>query len=379
MKITIDAKEFERLVSVASQAIPSKPIRPEYECVYVEASIGDGGPVMTAMGRDAGIAIKRSTDSVEIREEGVALIPANTLGSYLKIMDGPVKMDVNESRVCTLKCGGKKASISCLDASDFNADFQRLSNWNVAAMDGKEFASAVGDVSHCINEQQDVGRIVLTGVCFAFDGSSGHCEAVGTDGLKFAMTRKKAETDDTFKALIPIGYAKLISKIVGNSEKVNFRFGNGVVIAEDGISSIEASQLSGEYIDYRRVATKDGKMQARINVEETIEALKMAQIASLESQKNLVIMNFDEEGILRISSRSDRTESATDVNCDTNGRMDGKQEIAFNAQYMLDSLRASANYSGEATLIINTPSSPMVVLPVGRDDYFQLVLPVRRL
>ena len=71
--------------------------------------------------------------------------------------------------------------------------------------------------------------------------------------------------------------------------------------------------------------------------------------------------------------------SGEDVLCETNGKMDGAHEIAFNAQYMLDALKASSAYAGETTLMLNTPNSPMVVLPVGRDDYYQLVLPVRRM
>lgn len=378
MKITIDAKEFEKLVSVAAQAISSKPMKPEYECVYVEVTSDSGSPIMTVMGKDVGIAIKRATDSIEIREDGAALIPAKTLESYLKLMDGPVKMDVNGSFLCTLKCGGKKATISCMDASDYDPSFQELPDGNLAVMDGKEFASAVGSVAHCINENE-TGRMVLTGVSFAFDGESGYCEAVGTDGLRLALARKKAETNETFKALIPVGFAKLIAKIIGNSEQVNFRFGNGVAIVEDYTTAIEASQLAGEYLDYKKLIRTNGKMQTRVNVEETTEAVKMAQIACQSSQKNLIVLNFSHEDAMRVSSRSDKSESVTDVSCEINGQMDGEQEIAFNAQYMLDALKASAAYAGEATLMFNTPNSPVVMLPIDRDDYFQLVLPVRRL
>lgn len=378
MKITIDAKEFEKLVSAAAQAISSKPMKPEYECVYVEVTSDSGSPIMTVMGKDVGIAIKRATDAIESREDGTALIPAKTLENYLKLMDGPVKMDVNANFLCTLKCGGKKATISCMDASDYNPDFQDLADGNLAVMDGKEFASAVGSVAHCVNENE-TGRMVLTGVCFAFDGASGYCEAVGTDGLRLALARKKAETNETFKALIPIGFAKLISKIIGNSEQVNFRFGNGTVIVEDYTTAIEAAQLAGEYLDYTKLLTRNGKMQGRVNAEEMADAVKMAQIACQSAQKNLIVLNFSDEGVMQVSSRSDKTESVTDVPFEFYGQMDGTQEIAFNAQYMLDALKATSAYAGEAELMMNTPNSPAVVLPVNRDDYYQLVLPVRRM
>ena len=62
------------------------------------------------------------------------------------------------------------------------------------------------------------------------------------------------------------------------------------------------------------------------------------------------------------------------------GEMDGgANEIAFNGQYLLDAIKAGKAYAEEAKLMLNTASSPMAITPMNRNDYYQLVLPVRRL
>lgn len=380
MKFKIDSKEFADMVATAAQAISGKPILPAYECVFVRVTSETGSPIMTILGKDAGIAIMKSTDRIVAIEDGEALIPAKTLLAFLKLMNGEMTVEVDNRFKCQMKCGSKKTSIQCMNTEDYVSEFMEQKDAKAVRMSGDDFERMVVTTIHCVSA--DESRIALTGIHFAFDAEQGICEAVTLDGFRLALCRKPAETNDTFEVTIPATAAKLIAKSVKGREDVSFRFGNGTVIMDDFDTSIEASLLSGEYIAYKHLLVKDGKMQALVNTQDMIEATKLCRIAADTAKKELILLNFEHESIMRVTANCELSEAVIDVSCDTNGQMDdanGIQEIAFNGRYIEDALKASEEYAGEVTLLMNTTVSPMAIMPVNRDDYYQLVLPVRRL
>jgi DNA polymerase-3 subunit beta len=378
MKIRIDARVFEDVVSTAALAISSKPMKPEYECVFVEVRSDAGIPVMTVTAKDTGISIKKATDNLQVIDDGDALIPAKTLLSFLKLMKGEVEIDVDSHFKAALKCGGKRVSISCMDSEDTSSDFTALGDENTVEMDGKAFVRSVQGVTHCISADQ--ARMVLTGVHFTFDAESGKAEATGLDGFRMAIVRETAETNETFSALIPIEVSKLIAKIIGASENVSFRFDNGIVIVDDYTTSIEASLLSGEYPEYDKLVPKDKSMRVKVNLASLTDAVKLAMISADSNKKGLIVFKFSGEDGMNVSAMAEKCEADTSIAVDISGNMEGgADEIAFNGKYVLEALKAAENYGEEIELLLNKPNSPMAIIPVWRDDFYQLVLPVRRM
>lgn len=377
MKIKVDAKVLEEVVSTAAQAISNKMIRPSDECVFFDIGEHNGTPVMTVQGHGDGLKIQKSTDSVIVIEDGCALIPAKMLLAFLKLMDGDVTLEADGQKA-VLRCGGKKTSISCMDASDFSTDFTIMQDEHLVKMDGDDFEKAVSGTLHCISPDQ--GRLILTGINFAFDAESGFCEAVGMDGFRLAMARVKAETNETFRATIPATMAKLIAKTIKGSKDVAFQFSNGAVIVENYDTRIEAALLAGEYIDIHALIEKQGmgRMHTKVNATDLMEATKLAMISATDNQKGLIVMGFAKENEMEVFSRSDSSDASSTIYCERVGEMESGDEISFNGKYIEDALKAAMDYGGGLTLKANTNVSPLVIVPVDRDDYYQLVLPVRR-
>ena len=389
MQIKIDARVLESIVSTVAQAISSKPTKPEYECVYMNVNANSGKPFLAVQAQDNGIAIRKVTDELDVMDDGIALIPAKTLLSFLKLMKGEVTltMDSNGTK-CTLKNGGKKSTISCMDADDYNPDFADLPDADTVSMSASDYIGVVESTMHCISVDQ--GRLILTGVNFAFNAETGACVGVGLDGFRLARVRRAAETNSTFNVTIPANMANLIAKVI-HGEEVSFRFGNGLVIVEDYDTAIQASLLAGEYMDVDRIIPQSSMMQAKVNVADMLEAVRMAMISAHDGEKNLIVMNFDKEDTLEISAMSDFSSAVSAIPCDLLGEMSipegnsgkvlegGTKEIAFNGKYVEDALKAASEFGGEVTLKFNTPVSPMGIVPLNRDDFYQLVLPVRRL
>lgn len=377
MKIKVDARVLEDVVSTAAQAITNKMIRPSDECVFIDIGESNGMPIMTVQGHGDGLKIQKSTDSVIVMEDGCALIPAKMLLAFLKLMDGDVTLEADGQKA-VLKCSGKKSSISCMDASDFSTDFTIMQDENLVRMDGDEFEKAVNGTLHCISIDQ--GRLILTGINFAFDAESGFCEAVGTDGFRLAMARVKAETNETFRATIPATMAKLIAKTIKGCKDAAFQFSKSTVIVHDYDTVIEAALLSGEYMDVHMLIEKQdaGDMHIKVNASDLMEATKLTLISATDKQKGVIVMGFENEESMRVFSRSDFSEANATIACERMGEMKDATEIAFNGKYIEDALKAVSEYGEELTLKANTNVSPLVIVPVNRDDYYQLILPVRR-
>ena len=57
MKITMQSSLLADMVSVCSMAISNKPMKPVYECVYLETNSEKSIPLVTVVGKDSGTAI----------------------------------------------------------------------------------------------------------------------------------------------------------------------------------------------------------------------------------------------------------------------------------------------------------------------------------
>ena len=379
MKFSIQASDLAEMVSVCSMAISARPLRPVNECVYLQARQDEGIPMLVMLGKDAGAAVRKVTDRAVVEEDGEALIPAKTLLSYLKLMDGDVTLTVDSRQQATLKGKNKKVNITCMDGAEFEPGMTEIHGANECTMDGAVFGTLTNSVSHCVGVDQ--GRMVLTGINFAFDGTKAKngAETCGLDGYRVAICRGNVETNGQFTALIPGTGAALVKKVIGDSENVNFRFGNGVMIAEAYDTAIEVSLLAGEYMDYRKLAERDCTMRMKVNVDALLNAVRMAMVSAAEAKKNLIVLKMLDEDTVQVSAMNDKSAAVTNVNCLVEGSLsDGKDEIAFNGKYLEDALKAQAVWGEEAVLAFSTSVAPMTMVPDGRDDYFQLVLPVRR-
>lgn len=381
MKITMQSSLLADMVSVCSMAISSKPMKPVYECVYLEANSDKSIPLVTVVGKDSGTAIRKVTDKAEVMEDGQALIPAKTLLNFLKLMDGEVTLSV-EGITATLKSKGKKANITCLPGAEYEPGFTEIHKAYLVTMNGADWGTITNSVSHCIAVDQ--GRLILTGVSLKFNGENGMAEACGVDGYKVAICRKSAETNDTFAVVVPGVSAKLVEKVIKDAENVDYRFGNGVMIAEAYDTAIEVSMLQGSFVEYEKMLVKNGSLRAKVNTSELLTAVKLAQVSASEGQKNLIVLTFTSDETMQVAARADKSASVTDISCLVDGELlnpdktSAGREIAFNANYISDCLKAASGFGDEVTLICNSPVSPMAIVPVDRSDFYQLVLPVRR-
>lgn len=381
MKITMQSSLLADMVSVCSMAISSKPMKPVYECVYLEANSDKSIPLVTVVGKDSGTAIRKVTDKAEVMEDGQALIPAKTLLNFLKLMEGEVTLTV-EGITATLKSKGKKANITCLPGAEYEPGFTEIHKAYLVTMNGADWGTLVNSVSHCISVDQ--GRLILTGISLKFNGENGMAEACGVDGYKVAVCRKSAETNDTFSVVVPGVSAKLVEKVIKDAENVDYRFGSGVMIAEAYDTAIEVSMLQGSFVEYEKMLVKDGSLRAKVNTAELLTAVKLAQVSASEGQKNLIVLTFTSDETMQVAARADKSASVTDISCVVDGELlnadktSAGREIAFNANYISDCLKAASGFGDEVTLLCNSPVSPMAIVPVDRSDFYQLVLPVRR-
>ena len=369
------------MVSVCSMAISNKPMKPVYECVYLETNSEKSIPLVTVVGKDSGTAIRKVTDKAEVMEDGQALIPAKTLLSFLKLMDGEVTLTV-EGITATLKSKGKKVNITCLPGAEYEPGFTEIPDAELVTMNGADWGTLTNSVSHCVAVDQ--GRLILTGVSLKFNGETGTVEACGVDGYKVAICRKSAETNSTFAVVVPGVSAKLVEKVIKDAENVDYRFGSGVMIAEAYDTAIEVSMLQGSFVEYEKMLVRNGSLRVKVNTNELLTAVKLAQVSASEVQKNLIVLSFTSDDTIQVTARADKSASIADVSCLVDGELmnpdktSAGREIAFNANYISDCLKAASGFGDEVTLICNSPVSPMAIVPVDRNDFYQLVLPVRR-
>jgi DNA polymerase-3 subunit beta len=166
---------------------------------------------------------------------------------------------------------------------------------------------------------------------------------VATDGHRLAYVQAKPENsgslDKTFRALIPKKAMAELVKLAddaGDDGKVIFSGDDNHLFFQVGHRLLITRKLTGNFPDYERVLPKDHNLVATLRRDEIRSAIE--RVAQFADERSRAIRVQFATGEVRIFSSSTETgESEESVSSEYTGP---DLEIGFNAQYLLDFLRA---------------------------------------
>jgi DNA polymerase-3 subunit beta len=151
----------------------------------------------------------------------------------------------------------------------------------------------------------------------------------------------------------------------GDENHLFFQFGDRLLITR---------KLTGNFPDYERVLPKDNVHQAKLNRDEIRSAIE--RVAQFADERSRAIRVQFAAGEVKIFSSSVETgESEESVSSEYAGP---EMEIGFNAQYLLDFLRATSQE--QVAFELKDQKSAGEMRPIGGADgehYRYVVMPMR--
>jgi len=384
MKFTCNQSDLSASLALVGRAISPRSSHPILSNVKLIANEADQN--LCLVGFDLSLGMQVTCPAV-VDVSGALMLPAQLLGAIVsKLPSGEVALAVDpEDCSATLSSVAGSYQLRGVSAEEF-PDLPDVAEGSGAAKLAPEFL-ADGLQGTLFAASGDETKQILTGVHLTleqeqleFAATDGHRLAIvqgEEDGDKSALTSSPTdEATASIQVTVPAKALQELQRMLQmhpSTQPIALRFDQSQAVFEVGDQRLTSRLLEGQYPNYQRLLPKDFSHQITMERQQLIGALD--RIAVLAEQKNNIVkLSFSHaDQVLQISVEAQDVGSGQEiVPVQMSG---GDLEIEFIVKYLDEGLKALR--SGEVQMQCNSPTSPMVVVPLGNLKMTYLVMPVQ--
>ncbi len=366
MKFQAAHADLAQTIQTVQRAVATRTTLPVLSGILTSAA----DDKVTMVATDHEISIRCSAPA-NVQDEGSLVLPARYLGDILrKIPYGDIACEVDDSSVRALLTWQRSQFV----IHGFAArEFPQL-----PPVDGAKTFSisqqALRDLIRRTNfavSREDI-RPVLTGALLEM--SAEQAAVFATDGYRIAYAHVAGDFGSAgdLSVILPGRALSELQRLLQDSEDpVEVAVGaNQVRLAFSGIE-FTTRVIDGTFPNCRAVVPREYRATLTTETEEFLNACDRASLIAREGAQ-MVRLKL-EEGRVRINSQTPEVGSVQEeVIAETTGET---LDIAFSARYLIEALRTVD--SERFTLEISGPASPARLRPVGNDDAYHIILPIR--
>ena len=372
MEFTVSRADLVRELNLSQGVVEKKTTIPILSNVLVEAD--SDRIVLTATDLELGI---RCSCPARVKKGGAGTIPARRLLDYVRLLpDGDVQVKTLENHWASLVSGRSRTRIAGMSRESF-PELPKMPEV-LAEIPIGVLAAMIGKTIFGISTEES--RFTLNGALLVLKKNA--LVMVATDGHRLAMVEHSEDlpgVTGSYRALLPRKAMTEIQKLAGDVDSkaiVKFSGDENHLFFELGDRLLLSRKLTGNFPDFERVLPKDHPHSVKLNREEfrgTIE-----RVAQFSDERSRAIRVQVANGEVKVhSSVSDTGESEESIPVPYNGP---SVEIGFNAQYLMDFLRAVG--TEEVEFLFKDPHSAGELRPAASGDakpenYRYVIMPMR--
>ncbi|HLH42333.1 MAG TPA: DNA polymerase III subunit beta [Bryobacteraceae bacterium] len=369
MEFTVSRAELVRELNLSQGVVEKKTTIPILSNVLVET---DGNRViLTATDLELGI---RCACPARVKKAGGGTIPARRLLDYVRLLpDGDVQVKILENHWASLVSGRSRTRMAGMSKESF-PELPKMPE-PIAEIPIGVLGSMIARTVFSISGEES--RFTLNGALLLL--RKGGLVMVATDGHRLAMVESSNDlpgVTDSYRALLPRKAMVELQKLAGDSQPdalVRFSGDENHLFFEIGERLLLSRKLTGNFPDYERVLPKDHQQSVSFGRDEFKGAIE--RVAQFSDERSRSIRLTIAPGELKVhSSVSDTGESEESILAAYDGPA---VEIGFNAEYLLDFLRAVSVEQVE--FFFKDPHSAGELRPVGDkpEKYRYVIMPMR--
>jgi DNA polymerase-3 subunit beta len=371
MEFTVSKADLVRELSLSQGVVEKKTTIPILSNVLIEAA-GER-IVLTATDLELGI---RCSCAARVKKEGSGTVPARKLLDFVRLLpEGDVQMKFLENHWASITCGRSRTRIAGMSRESFPELPEMPAK--VAEIPVKTLASMIARTQFAISTEES--RFTLNGALLLMKPDS--LTMVATDGHRLAFvqanTAESGQVEQNFRALVPKKAMAELIKLADDADqdaRANFSGDDNHLFFEVGQRLLITRKLTGNFPDFERALPKDHTLIAKLEKDEIRAAIeRVAQFA--DERSRAIRVQFTNGEVKIFSSSLEMGESEESVNSEYTGP---DLEIGFNAQYLLDFLRAISQT--QVAFELKDQKSAGELRPAGEgiaDQYRYVVMPMR--
>ncbi|PTX53068.1 DNA polymerase-3 subunit beta [Melghirimyces profundicolus] len=376
MKFQISRPSLTEAVSQVSKAVSTKTTVPILTGIKV--TVDEEGLWLTGSNSDLTIQVcipirQDDKEQVKVERIGSVVLPGRIFSEIVRKLPGDeVDWVVDERWKTTLRSGQAQFELKGLDPEEY----PRIPSFHedrMFSLPADLLKSMIRQTGFAVSTSE--ARGVLTGVLWQLEG--GNLTFVATDSHRLSRRQAEVEGPEDLKVenvVVPGKSMSELGKILAD------RTGWVDVILADNQILIRADHLlffsrllDGAYPDTNRVIPKGGKTEIRVSTKEILQSVDRAALISRDGRDNVIKWTVKEEGLVQVQSTAQDVGSVLE---EVSAQVKGEEiSLSFNAQYMLDALRAVD--SDEIKILLTGTMTPFVIQPADREDALHLIVPIR--
>jgi DNA polymerase-3 subunit beta len=330
MEISVSKSDLVRELGLTQGVVEKKTTIPILSNILVET---DGDQVwLTATDLELGI---RCACPARVKKEGAGTIPARRLLDYVRLLpDADVQIKIQENHWASLVCGRSRTRIAGMSRESF-PELPQMPEL-LAKLPLSTIAQMIQRTIFAISAEES--RFTLNGALLLLRNNG--LVMVATDGHRLSMIERTLdlELEGTYKALLPRKAMLEILKLAGDDpeKEVEFAGNENHLFFHLEKRLLLSRKLTGNFPDYERVLPKEQPHTVVIGRDDLRSALE--RVSQFSDERSRAVRLQILAGELKVhSSISETGESEETIPVEYGGP---DTEIGFNAQYLLDFLKA---------------------------------------
>ncbi len=370
MEFTVSKADLVKELNLSQGVVEKKTTIPILSNVLVETS--EDRIILTATDLELGI---RCSCPAKVQRSGAGTIPARRLLDYVRLLpDADVSVKLAENQWASLLCGRSRTRIAGMSRESFPE--LPVMPEKIADLPVKALVSMIGKTIFAISTEES--RFTLNGALLLVKNKG--LTMVATDGHRLSMVEYDIPFPDiagSYRALLPRKAMGEILKLASESSPdsvIAFAGDDNHLFFQLDGRLLLCRKLTGNFPDFERVLPKEHPHSVTLMRDELKGAIeRVSQFADERSRAIRLRLGPGEAKIHSSISETGESEESLPV------EYDGETvEIGFNAQYLLDFLRAIPQ--DQLTIRFKDGNSAGELRPAGDNvdyNYRYVVMPMR--
>jgi len=365
MKLICDRGALVELLNLVGGVIVARTPKPALTCVHITAK----DAILTMAATDLEVAVRATTNKVEIQEEGEALIPADKLSQIVRESNDPTLEIVVDQNAAEIRGADSRFKIFGHAPGDFPevGEFKGDADFEIPAADLHRLIAQT-----IFATARENSRYAINGVLLERDGNK--LTVVATDGRRLAMSKGscKVGKDEApkFSTIVPTKALTTILRLFDDQDQqVRVKVADNQILFASDEALLSSNLVEGNFPPYRDVIPKDADRKATLNTDTFASGVRRAGLLTNEESKG-VRFAFTSEGLTLSSRAPEQGEAEIQVEVP---KYDGEPiDIGFNPQYLVDALKVV--HSPEITIELKAPNKPGVIRT--GPEFLYVIMPV---
>lgn len=356
MLFKVETEDFLKDLSSVIQIIPKHTTFPILSNIRIEAV----NKTICVFGTDLDTSISYTTNLVDIKEDGIMVIPAKTLYSMMREIKGKTTFTKEESKVKVEYSHGY-FFLPLIEEEDFplEPEIKKEDAWKINT---KEIKESIDKLLFIVPE--DSAKRNMSGMLWEY--SDGVLKMVATDSFRLGYKEIKIDFgEESFRVVIPPKILKQVSfseskeMWVGVDESRIYYIGDRFIMV--------SRLIKVDFPNYQSAIPEDNNNILNIKKDSLISSMRRISVFSDDKNKT-VILNIGQDISLGISSEIG--EGKEELKGEYNG---DEITIALSASYLIEILHKID--SNDVTLRFGKTNTPFLIEGEKKDTLY-ILMPV---